>query len=234
MNKAILTGIILVLMLVVLPSCAAGVSQEEYDRVSSELAAAQTEIQSLQHDLDEAREQVQSLQADNEAAPSVSLIEVEIGQSFEVDSFRFEPISMGIAERIITGPYSGGVYFLSEPKTGYKFVYLKVKVCNDGMERKEPPLYGRDGEFKVQVDRGYIYQDIASIASLGFGSERWAGEATEEDKSQYPILNSSAFDLNPEEEDELVKAFEILEDTEPIEFTFRLLGRVEMVIIKLQ
>lgn len=166
-------------------------------------------------------------------APTPSVIEIEMGQSFKVDSFRFEPISVGVAERIITGPYRGGVYFLSEPKIGYKFVYLKVKVCNEGVERKEPPLYGRDGEFKVKVDRGYTYQDIDSIASLGFGSERYIGEATEKDREQYPTLISYIFELNPEEEGELVKAFEILKDTEPIEFTFRLLGHVEKVIVRL-
>jgi len=48
MKKAILTGMVLVLMLFLLPSCAAGVSQEQYDKISSDLAAAQTQIQSLQ------------------------------------------------------------------------------------------------------------------------------------------------------------------------------------------
>ena len=51
MRKVIVTGIALVLMLFLLPSCATGVLQEEYDRVSSDLATAQTEIQSLQSDL---------------------------------------------------------------------------------------------------------------------------------------------------------------------------------------
>ncbi len=166
--------------------------------------------------------------------PTPSIIEVEIGQSFEVDSFRLEPISMGTAERIITGPYKGEVYFLSEPKAGYKFVYLRVKVRNEGMERKRPSLYGGDGEFKVKVDRGYTYQDIDSIASLGFGSERYVGEATEKDREQHPTLASYVFELNPEEEAELVKAFEILQDTEPLEFTFRLLGRIKTVKITLQ
>jgi len=51
MKKAIVISIALVLMLFLLPSCAAGVPQEEYDRVSSDLTAAQAEIQSLQSDL---------------------------------------------------------------------------------------------------------------------------------------------------------------------------------------
>ena len=52
MRKAIVIGIIpLVLTLVLLPACAAGVPQEEYTRVTSDLAAAQTQIQSLEGDL---------------------------------------------------------------------------------------------------------------------------------------------------------------------------------------
>ena len=51
MKKAIVISIALVLMLFLLPSCAAGVPQEEYDRVSSDLAAAETQIQSLQDEL---------------------------------------------------------------------------------------------------------------------------------------------------------------------------------------
>ena len=71
MKKAILIGMVLVLVLFLLPSCAAGVPQEEYDRVSSDLAAAQTQIQSLQGDLTAAQgdltaaqTQIQSLQGD--------------------------------------------------------------------------------------------------------------------------------------------------------------------------
>ena len=50
MKKTILIGMALILMLFLLPSCA-GVSQEEYDQLSSDLAAAQTQIQSLQDEL---------------------------------------------------------------------------------------------------------------------------------------------------------------------------------------
>ena len=69
MKKTILIGMALILMLFLLSSC--GVSQEEYNRVSSDLATAQTQIQSLQGDLTEARgdlaeaeAQIQSLQGD--------------------------------------------------------------------------------------------------------------------------------------------------------------------------
>ena len=63
MRKTILTGMVLILMLFLLPSCATGVSQEEYDRVSSDLAATQTQTQSLQADLSKAQAQIQSLQS---------------------------------------------------------------------------------------------------------------------------------------------------------------------------
>jgi len=59
---------VLILMLFLLPSCAAGIPQEEYDRVSSDLAAAQTQIQSLQADLTKAQAQIQSLQSGKEVA----------------------------------------------------------------------------------------------------------------------------------------------------------------------
>jgi len=45
MKKAIVISIALVLMLFLLPSCAAGVPQEEYDRVSSDLAAAEEKLE---------------------------------------------------------------------------------------------------------------------------------------------------------------------------------------------
>ncbi|GEM_PF-6730928 len=64
MKKAILIGMVLVLLLFLIPSCAAGVPQEEHDRVSSDLAVAQTQIQSLQDDLTATQAQVQSLQGD--------------------------------------------------------------------------------------------------------------------------------------------------------------------------
>ena len=63
MKKTILIGVALILMLLLLPSCT-GVSQEEYDQISSELSAAQEQIQSLQTDLNEAQMQVNALQND--------------------------------------------------------------------------------------------------------------------------------------------------------------------------
>ncbi|MBA7714763.1 hypothetical protein ES703_123795 [subsurface metagenome] len=67
MRKIIAIGITLVLLLLLLPSCAAGVSglsQEEYDKIVNDLAAIQTQIQSLQDDLTTTQAQIQSLQGD--------------------------------------------------------------------------------------------------------------------------------------------------------------------------
>jgi len=64
MGKAILLGIILVLMLVLLPACGARVSWEEYDMAVSDLATAQAQVQSLQDDLTAAQTQIRSLQGD--------------------------------------------------------------------------------------------------------------------------------------------------------------------------
>lgn len=77
MKKAILIGMVSVLVLFLLPSCAAGVSQEELERASSELAAAQAEIQSLQSELSAkeselaaAQTEIQSLQSESSAKES--------------------------------------------------------------------------------------------------------------------------------------------------------------------
>ena len=56
MKKVIVVGMVLLLVLFLLPSC--GVSQEDYDRVSSDLSAAQSQIQSLQGDLTGAEEEL--------------------------------------------------------------------------------------------------------------------------------------------------------------------------------
>lgn len=68
MKKAILTGVVLVLFL--LPSCAPSISPQEYAKVSSELAAAQSEIETLQNELDAkddelaiAQEEIETLQS---------------------------------------------------------------------------------------------------------------------------------------------------------------------------
>ena len=74
MKKTILTGTVLILMLLFITSC--GVPQEDYDSVSSDLAAAQTQIQSLQGDLTEAQAQTQSLQGDlTEAQAQIQSLE---------------------------------------------------------------------------------------------------------------------------------------------------------------
>lgn len=87
MKRTIMVGMVLILMLFLLSSC--GVPQEDNDRVSSDLASAQTQIQSLegeltavrgdltkaegelaaaQADLTKAQAQIQPLQSDKEVA----------------------------------------------------------------------------------------------------------------------------------------------------------------------
>jgi septal ring factor EnvC (AmiA/AmiB activator) len=51
-----------------LANCTAGVSQEEYERVNSELATAQAQIESLENDLSTAQEQIETLENDYEEA----------------------------------------------------------------------------------------------------------------------------------------------------------------------
>ena len=158
---------------------------------------------------------------------------IKMRELLKTADFAFQPISVNTTKYVITGPYKGRRYALHKPKTGYKFVYLKLRVTNVGMECKGAPLYTRDGEFKVKVDRGYIYKDFAPTAAFFPGSKNWAREATETDRSQYPTLVNYVYRLCPEEKIELVKAIEILKDTEPTEFTFRLLGQIDTVKIKL-
>ena len=58
MKKAIMVGLALIPMLLFITSC--GVPQEEFNRVSSDLAAAQTQIQSLQGDLSAKESELQA------------------------------------------------------------------------------------------------------------------------------------------------------------------------------
>jgi len=62
MKKVIATGMVLILMLFLLPSC--GVSQADYDSVSSDLVAVQSQTQSLQGDLTVLEEDLTALRGD--------------------------------------------------------------------------------------------------------------------------------------------------------------------------
>ena len=66
MKKAIIVGLVLIPILLFITSC--GVAQEEYDRVSSDLAAAQTQIQSLQGELSTKETELSAKESDLEAA----------------------------------------------------------------------------------------------------------------------------------------------------------------------
>lgn len=67
-NKFTLTAVVLALMVFLLSSCATGVSQEEYNKVSDELAVARAQIRSLEESqaelkrqLSEAKQNLESL-----------------------------------------------------------------------------------------------------------------------------------------------------------------------------
>ena len=62
MRKITILSMLLVMALFVVPSCASGISQQEYDRVSNELSTIQSQLASLQGKLAEA----ELLQAQNE------------------------------------------------------------------------------------------------------------------------------------------------------------------------
>ena len=65
MKKVIIVGLALIPILLFITSC--GVAQEEYDRVSSDLAAAQTQIQSLQGELSTKETELSAKESDLEA-----------------------------------------------------------------------------------------------------------------------------------------------------------------------
>lgn len=67
-KKLLVSVVVLVVAPLLMVGCAAGVSEEEYDEVKSDLDAAQSQIQSLQSDLDAAESQIETLQSDFEAA----------------------------------------------------------------------------------------------------------------------------------------------------------------------
>jgi len=77
-KRTIVVGSALILMLLLITSC--GVPHEEYAKVSSDLAVAQTQIQSLQGDLTKAQTQIQSLQSELSAKKTeLSAMESEVG-----------------------------------------------------------------------------------------------------------------------------------------------------------
>jgi len=66
MKKIVTLGTAMIIILLLLPSCASGISQEEYDKLSGDLAAAQAQIQSLQDELTKANTQIGTLQQEME------------------------------------------------------------------------------------------------------------------------------------------------------------------------
>ena len=81
--------------------------------------------------------------------------------------FAFTPTEVGYTNILINGPFKGNTFDAFKPIKGYKFFYLKMIVQNQGIERASPPMYGGDTEFKVKVDKGYIYQERLSKKSSG-------------------------------------------------------------------
>ena len=77
MKKAIMAGIALVSLLFLLSACSGGVSQEQYNKVTADLTAAQTQVQSLQS-------QVQSLQTDKTSLTKKSAAALAYTEFFDV------------------------------------------------------------------------------------------------------------------------------------------------------
>lgn len=69
-TKIHVMGIMIFLIPLMLANCTAGVSQEEYDQVNSELATAQAQVDSLESDLSTAQEEIETLESDYEEVQS--------------------------------------------------------------------------------------------------------------------------------------------------------------------
>ena len=153
---------------------------------------------------------------------------LDIGETMYSHGFAFTPVEVGYSEILINGPFVGNTFQAFKPIEGYKFFYLNMVIQNQGIERAKPPMYSGHAEFKVKVDKGYIYQEINQIASLSWADEkRCIGSADPEQRLKYPGSNRLVFELNPEEQEELVVVFEIPENTVPIEVSFRLFAAPE-------
>lgn len=159
---------------------------------------------------------------------------IKIGDIIRTEYFTYQPLSYAEVKYLIKGPFQRTSYGMYEPKKGYKFVILKFEIVNVGTQRRDVRLYSGDGEFKVKVDKGYTYNVISPYLYYISRSERWFKPASISDRQKYPCVRDFAPSLNPEESITLVKAFEILSNTNPIEFSCRLLGDVEEVIINIE
>jgi PKD repeat protein len=158
---------------------------------------------------------------------------VTMGQVFELGNYEFVPTSVGFADKVVSGPFINDVYYQFIPTTGYKFAYLEVIVRNKGTEMERPPLpdYLED-HFKAKVNDGDIYDEINAVTALNYLDERYVGDAGIYERGNYPISNVIVFELNPGEEEKVVAIFEILEDTQPVEFYLPLLGLDEEAVIR--
>jgi len=217
MKLKLALAVLVVLSISLLPSCT-GVVPEEEEKGKVEVEAIERAI-GLETEKPESEMQIQ---------------EIELGQAFTAEGFEYTPVLMGMDKHVYTGPTAGAGFALFEANSGYKWVWLKTVVRNVGTEAKTPPFYKKDGGFKVKVDNGDIYEDIQQVESLGLANERYLGSATEEDQEKFVNLRSYVFKLEPGADGTMVKAFEVPEDTGPVEFSFQLDGEIEKVTIKLK
>ncbi len=149
MKKVIVTGMVLILMLFLLPSC--GVSQEDYDQVSSDLTAAQSQVQSLQGDLTAAEEKLAEALAYAEFLESVyaEFLDIPMYQAWlRVD------VNQEFVIPLVSNPTTGYSWQASYDETALELV---EKTYEPGVAAKQD-VVGAGGtelfRFRVLVEMG--------------------------------------------------------------------------------
>jgi outer membrane murein-binding lipoprotein Lpp len=92
-KKYIVLGLALILIIPLLVSCGGGISQEQYNKINSDLANALGQVQKLQGELSAAQAQTQKAQSDLTAAQDkmkLTKSKIEIVNDFFVPAFKGE------------------------------------------------------------------------------------------------------------------------------------------------
>jgi energy-coupling factor transporter transmembrane protein EcfT len=134
-----------------------------------------------------------------EARPSKT--EIKLGEGVKIGELLVKFTSIKIVKEIKRGNW------IKKPKQNYKFVIVEVKAQNIGKEKD-----GIDGIFdyqnyKIEVDKGYLYEPILGEGRL-------------------------SFELLPEESSEDSLVFEILEKTFPVKLHALIKNKNFTVILK--
>ena len=159
---------------------------------------------------------------------------IEIGDVLRMEKFSVKPVAVEFPQFILKGPFVRNRYALAKARDKYKLCVVRIVFKNTSKTLTSIPLYTHDGDFRVRVTGGNVYNDLSPSIMLVPGNKYLMRVAAPADRVRYPLLKGSADSLNPGESVELIKAFEIPLHSNPIDIEFQLLGDVEKVIIRLK